>query len=108
MAGACGNGGEAEAGVADARPLLNLFVEVAGWAGAVLILAAYLLLSAGKLSGQSLLYQGMNVIGAAGFIINGWWHGAVPSAALNILWLVIGAVASWRIIRKRGSSTSAT
>ena len=86
---------------------LEIAVEVAGWAGAVLILLAYLLLSAGKLTGQSLVYQGMNVVGAAGFVINGWWHGALPSASLNVLWLLIGAVASWRILKKRGSSTSA-
>jgi hypothetical protein len=85
---------------------IEIAVEVAGWAGAALILFAYLLLLAGKLTGQSLAYQGMNVVGAAGFIINGWWHGAIPSAALNVLWLLIGAVASWQIIRKRGSSTS--
>jgi hypothetical protein len=82
-------------------------VEIAGWGGAVLILLAYLLLSVGRMTGQSLAYQGMNVVGAAGFVINGWWHGAIPSAALNVLWLLIGAIASWRIIRKRGSSTSA-
>jgi hypothetical protein len=86
---------------------LEIAVEIAGWAGAVLILLAYLLLSAEKLTGQSLLYQGMNVVGAAGFVINGWWHGALPSAALNVLWLLIGAVASWRILKKRGSSISA-
>ena len=84
---------------------LEIAVEVAGWVGAALILLAYLLLSAGKLTGQSLIYQGMNVVGAAGFIINGWWHGAIPSAALNVLWLLIGAIASWRILMKRGSST---
>jgi hypothetical protein len=86
---------------------VQIGVEVAGWAGAALILLAYLLLSAGKLTGQSLVYQGMNVVGAAGFVINGWWHGAIPSAALNVLWLLIGAIASWRILKKRGSSTSA-
>jgi hypothetical protein len=86
---------------------LNIFVEIAGWAGAGLILLAYLLLSAGRLNGQSLVYQGMNVVGAAGFIINGWWHGALPSASLNVLWLLIGAFASWRILKRRGSSTSA-
>ena len=86
---------------------VQIGVEVAGWAGAALILLAYLLLSAGKLTGQSLVYQGMNVVGAAGFVINGWWHGAIPSAALNVLWLLIGAIASWRISKKRGSSTSA-
>ena len=86
---------------------VEIAVEVAGWIGALLILFAYLFLSAGKLTGQSLVYQGMNVVGAAGFVINGWWHGALPSASLNVLWLLIGAVASWRIIRKQGSSTSA-
>jgi hypothetical protein len=86
---------------------VQVAVEVAGWAGALLILLAYLLLSAGRLTGQSLSYQGMNVVGAAGFVINGWWHGAVPSAALNVLWLLIGAFASWRILKRRRSSTSA-
>ena len=86
---------------------IEIIVEVVGWGGAVLILLAYLLLSTGKLTGQSLVYQGMNVVGAAGFVVNGWWHGAIPSASLNVLWLLIGAIASWRIVRKR-SSTSAT
>jgi hypothetical protein len=86
---------------------VQIGVEVAGWAGAMLILFAYLLLSAGRLTGQSLVYQGMNVVGAAGFVINGWWHGALPSASLNVLWLLIGAVATWRILKRRGSSTSA-
>ena len=86
---------------------VEIAVEVVGWGGAVLILLAYLLLSAGRLTGQSLLYQGMNVVGAAGFVINGWWHGAMPSAALNVLWLLIGAVPSWRILKKKGSSTLA-
>ncbi len=87
---------------------VEVAVEVAGWAGALLILLAYLLLSAGRLTGQSLVYQGMNIVGAAGFVINGWWHRAIPSAALNVLWLLIGGVAIWRILKKRGSSTSAT
>jgi hypothetical protein len=75
-------------------------VEVAGWVGASLILLAYLLLSAGRLNGQSRIYQWMNVVGAAGFVVNGWWHGALPSATLNVLWLLIGAVALMRLGRK--------
>lgn len=80
---------------------IQLAVEIVGWAGAALILFAYLLLSAGRLTGQSLLYQGMNIVGAAGFVINGWWHGAIPSATLNILWLMIGLFASVRIMKRR-------
>ena len=90
---------------------LEIAVEVVGWAGAALILGGYLLLSMGKVTGQSLLYQGMNVAGAAGFIVNGWWHGAVPSAVLNVVWMMIGGVALWRITSRRRSmaesSTSA-
>jgi hypothetical protein len=86
---------------------VEIAVELAGWAGALLILLAYQFLSAGKVTGQSLVYQGMNIVGASGFVINGWWHRAIPSAALNVLWLLIGGVATWRILKKRGSSTSA-
>ena len=64
---------------------LQIAIEIAGWAGAALILLAYLLLSAGRMTGQSLVFQGMNIVGAAGFVINSWWHGAVPSATLNAL-----------------------
>ena len=80
---------------------LAILVEIAGWVGATLILLAYLLLSAGRLTGQSAAYQAMNVVGAAGFIVNGWWHGALPSAALNVVWMLIGGVALWRIMARR-------
>jgi hypothetical protein len=86
---------------------LELAVEIVGWAGAGLILGAYALLTAGRLTGDSLAYQLMNVAGAAGFIVNGWWHGAIPSTALNVIWMLIGAFASWRILSRRASSTSA-
>lgn len=79
----------------------NYFVEVVGWAGALLILAAYALLSAGKLHGQSPLYQWMNIFGAAGFIVNSGWYGAYPSAALNVVWIGIGAYA---LLRRRAPS----
>jgi hypothetical protein len=80
---------------------VDLAVEIVGWAGAILILFAYLLLSAGWLSGQSLTYQVLNVVGAAGFIVNGWWHGALPSATLNVLWLMIGLFAAIRISKRK-------
>ncbi|HEU4957771.1 MAG TPA: hypothetical protein VFT40_09130 [Sphingomicrobium sp.] len=65
------------------------------------------MLSTGRLTGQSAAYQWMNVFGAAGITVNGWWHGALPSAALNVIWMLIGGVALWRIARQKGSSTSA-
>jgi len=76
---------------------LDLFMEVVGWIGALLILAAYGLLSAGKLDARSPAYQWLNVVGAVGFILNSGWNGAWPSAALNVVWVGIGLVALVKI-----------
>ncbi|HUP67198.1 MAG TPA: hypothetical protein VM145_03175 [Sphingomicrobium sp.] len=84
---------------------VEIAVEAAGWIGAALILGAYLLVTAGKVTGQSALFQWMNVAGALGFIVNGWWHRALPSAVLNIIWAAIGLVALWKISKRPESST---
>ena len=86
--------------------MVTIVIEVIGWAAALMILAAYALLTAGKLEARSRAYQWLNVLGALGFIINSGWNGAIPSAALNIVWAGIGLAALWQIARK-GSSTSA-
>ena len=77
-----------------------ILVEVAGWTGAILILGAYILLTLGRIQAQSVMYQAMNVAGAAGFIVNGLANGALPSATLNIIWMGIGVYALWRIRAK--------
>jgi hypothetical protein len=79
----------------------ELLVEIAGWAGALLILGAYALLTAERVTSRSALYQAMNVAGAAGFIVNGWWHGALPSAVLNVIWMGIGLFALARMLMRR-------
>ena len=81
---------------------LDLAMAVAGWTGATLILAAYALLTAGRLDGKSPAYQWLNVVGAAGFIANSGWNHAWPSAALNVIWVGIGVVALLRMAVRRG------
>ncbi len=72
---------------------MKLAVEVIGWAGAALLLGAYALLSAGRLRAESVSYQLMNILGAAGFVVNSGWNGALPSAAMNVIWMGIGLYA---------------
>ena len=72
---------------------MKIAVEVIGWAGAALILGAYALLSAGRVKAQSLTYHLMNILGAAGFVVNSGWNGALPSAAMNVVWMGIGIYA---------------
>jgi hypothetical protein len=85
-----------------------IVVEVIGWAAAATILAAYILLSLGKLEGRSYRYQWMNVIGAAGFIINSGYNGAIPSAVLNVVWAAMGLFTLWMIGRAQRTARSAT
>jgi hypothetical protein len=82
-------------------PVLTLAIEAAGWIAALLILGSYILVSTGRLSGQSASFQWMNVIGAAGFVVNSGWHGAVPSTALNVVWCAVGLATLWTLSRRR-------
>lgn len=80
--------------------VVEILIEVAGWGGALLILSSYILVSMGRLEGRSATYQWMNVIGSAGFVVNSGWHGAIPSTALNAVWLAVGLFTLWTLARK--------
>jgi hypothetical protein len=81
--------------------LTHILIEAAGWTGAALILAAYILASLGKLEARSATFQWMNVIGAAGFIINSGYKDALPSAVLNVIWVGIGLYTLWTLRRAK-------
>ena len=79
----------------------SLLIEAAGWIGAGLILGSYILVSTGRLEGRSRTFQWMNIIGAAGFVVNSGWHRAIPSTVLNLVWLGVGFATMWTLRRGR-------
>jgi hypothetical protein len=68
----------------------KLTIEIIGWAAAGLLLTAYVLLTLGKLSSRSSVYQWLNVVAGAGLIINSGWNGAYPSVFINVVWMAVG------------------
>ena len=68
-------------------------VELIGWAGAVLVLVAYGLVSTERVSSRSWPYHLLNIGGAVGLVINSSWNGAIPSAVVNVIWIGIGVYA---------------
>jgi hypothetical protein len=78
---------------------LKTFVSLAGWAAAALLLGAYAMLSFGKIQARSWIYQTMNIVGSAGFVINCAYNNAWPSVALNVVWMGIGFYALRRYYR---------
>jgi hypothetical protein len=78
------------------KDIMELLWEIAGWAGAVAILSAYLAVSMGWLkAGKG--FQIANLLGSCAFIVNGAFHEAWPSVVTNIAWFLISAVALLRM-----------
>lgn len=77
----------------------DLSADIIGWIGAGALLFAYGMISAGKFKAENKSYQGLNVFGSLGLIVNSTWYGAYPSTALNIMWIAIGIFTFRRILK---------
>jgi hypothetical protein len=64
----------------------SMLIEVVGWTGSLAVLAAYALLSTGRMRARSFGYQALNIADALGMAINGWAHSALPSVFNNVIW----------------------
>ena len=75
-----------------------IWVEVAGWLGSLLVVAAYALNIMGRLRADAPAYLWANIVGSVGLIINTGYVGAYPSACVNVIWVFIGV---WGIAKQR-------
>ncbi len=82
-------------------PSTTLFIDLAGWLGAALLLLAYALVSNRALAGDSVRFQLLNLSGGLLLAANSAYHGALPSVAVNAVWIVIGLHALLRARRRR-------
>lgn len=73
-------------------------VDILGWMGAIMLLAAYAAVSMRRMQGDSPIYQVLNLFGGACLIVNTVYHGAFPSAVVNIVWI---GIAVYTLARKR-------
>jgi hypothetical protein len=67
----------------------TVIYEVVGWIGALLVLVAYWWVTKW---GTSFHYHVMNLLGAAGLLANALHHRALPSTAVNVVWLFIALI----------------
>lgn len=65
-------------------------IDVLGWTGSVLYLLAYGLVSMKKTEGDSILYQGMNIIAGILLVIYTLALDAYATTGLNAVWVAIG------------------
>lgn len=65
-------------------------IEFFGWAGAILVLIAYFLVSTKKADPESIRFQLINIFGGSFLIIYTYHCNATASMTVNIIWVVIG------------------
>lgn len=78
---------------------MALLIDILGWIASVLIVGAYFLNIRGKWSAQSLWYIVCNLVGGAFFIVNTAYHGAYPSALVNVVWVIIAVFSLVKMVR---------
>ncbi|MEV0592530.1 CBU_0592 family membrane protein [Nonomuraea cavernae] len=78
---------------------MDLLLDVIGWLGAGLLVLGYGLISTSRLSGDSMTYQVINLVGSVTLMVNSAYNDAWPSAGLNLVWAAIGVVALVKLVR---------
>lgn len=67
-------------------------VDAAGWAGGLLVLVAYVLLSVRRLASDGHAYQAMNVVGGLLLMCSAVQAHAFPNVVINVVWIVAGSL----------------
>ncbi|MAV35661.1 MAG: hypothetical protein CMJ59_09390 [Planctomycetaceae bacterium] len=81
--------------------MMEWSIDALGWCGAVVVLLAYALVSTRRVEGDSVLYQMLNIVGAALLITNTVYLGAYPSAFVNVIWI---AIAGYSLFKRPGAT----
>ena len=88
--------------------IVGIAIDILGWLGALVLVAAYSLISYGSIDGRSPVYQTLNVIGSILLIVNTAWHRAWPSSVVNLVWvgIAIGALSRGLAVSSTGVTST--
>jgi hypothetical protein len=70
-----------------------MVIDLIGWIGSALVVIAYALNIYKKLDATSVTYYILNIFGSACLILNTLYHQAIPSAVVNMIWIIIAIIA---------------
>lgn len=78
-----------------------LWYDWVGIAGTLMILGAFFLLQAGRISGTGLTYQLLNLFGAGGVLVSLMGQFNISVFVLEIAWMAISVFGIVRTLRRR-------
>ena len=68
---------------------MEIYTQVIGWIGMLLVVSAYFLVSSNKIQATSKSYHLLNFFGAVGVGVNVFYEHAWPAFILQIVWIFI-------------------
>ncbi len=80
---------------------MPVIINVTGWIGSILIVAAYGLNSYQKIKSDSILFYSLNLAGGILLIVYSVYLRAYPNAFINIVWVIIAVPALLKILRRK-------
>ena len=82
-----------------------IIFDIIGWLGMIIVLAAYLLISVGKIK-NGILYQSMNLIAAILMAIGLFPKNSWFAFALQVAWAIISIISLINLTRKPQKKSS--
>jgi len=80
---------------------MKVLIDVIGWIGSVLVIAAYGLNSYQKIRSDSLWFLVLNLIGGIFLIVYSVYYTAYANTFINVVWVIIAIPAMIKLISKQ-------
>ncbi|MBL7845406.1 MAG: hypothetical protein JNK44_16205 [Cyclobacteriaceae bacterium] len=80
---------------------MKLLIDIIGWIGSIMVIAAYGLNSYQKIKSNSLVFLLLNLVGGIFLIIYSVYYTAYANTFINVVWVIIAVPAIIQLIRKK-------
>ena len=77
-----------------------LLIDILGWTGSVMVIAAYGMNSYQKLASNSMIYLLLNFVGGIFLIIYSAYYAAFANTFINVVWVIIAIPALFKLMTK--------
>ena len=83
---------------------MKLLIDIIGWIGSVLLIAAYGLNSYQKIKSDSFIFLILNTVAGIALIIYSWYYMAYANTFINVVWVIIAVPALIKLLRKSSAT----
>jgi uncharacterized membrane protein len=80
---------------------MELLIDIIGWTGSVMVIAAYGLNSYQKLDSKSLMFLLLNLFGGIFLIVYSYYYSAFANTFINVVWVIIAVPALVSYVNRR-------